>query len=335
MRAARPGRRTLTLLCLLPLCAAVALADEASRPGVAAQQPTASVADSDGAFAQTNSRAGMPVLAAAEIGPGDSVSGSVTIANTGTLGGAFSLSARDIVDTPSAGGLARRLVVEARDLASSAPLYQGALSELEAVPVGYIAPGASRSYAIIASFPHGSGDNAYAGSGASFRLVWDGVEAAPPAETKEGAPPADTQHDLPPADAQHGAPPPPPPLRLRVWTPRIQRVLAHKRLLIRAHCNRPCRIALRGSVRIGERSAPLRTRLTHVLRADTARPRVRVPLGLRRDAARALHDRRDFVYRLTFSARDESGGRVVVRRRLTLHPLRHAKWRIFQARWRK
>ena len=42
-----------------------------------------------GSFTQSNSRAGMPIFTATNVGPGDSASGEVTIANTGTLKGNF------------------------------------------------------------------------------------------------------------------------------------------------------------------------------------------------------------------------------------------------------
>jgi hypothetical protein len=334
-------RRLWKLVVLLPLSAAVAVAVAvaADLPGGSGAAPEATASAVGGSFTQSNSRDGMPVLASGAIGPGDSVAGSVTIANTGTLGGAFSLSARDVADVPGFGGgtLSEALTVDVRDLALPDPVYSGPLTGLDGVPVGYLDPGEARDYSLAATLPHSSGDDAYAGGSTGFRLVWDGVETdAPPMDEPGqpgdgGGPGGDGGPGGPPGGNGGNSGPPPasppngrpaPPLRVRVRVPRVQRVLGRKRVLVRVRCNRPCRLAARGTIRIGGRQARLRTWRTRLARGGVARPRVRIPRGLRAPARRALARHLPVVFHVAFSGRDRAGRRVVVRRKLVVRGLR-------------
>lgn len=242
----------------------------------------------DGAFTHSNSRDGMPVLEHPNLAPGHEAEGTVTIVNTGTLGGDFALSVDDLVDAvgPGGGPLSERLRLRVRDLQGQASGYDGGLAALDSLPLGYFSPGEAHTYAIALGFPHGTSDNVYAASSTGMRFVWDAVQSDP--------------------------------LRLAVHAPRVQRFMWRKRVLVRARCNRPCRIATRGTVRVGGHTAPLRTRLTHTLHAGLVRPRVRLPRGLFRDARRQFDRQRAVVYRLRISARDRSGQRVVVERRVTV-----------------
>ncbi len=308
---------------LVPLCAVAAAAIAAPPPG--GGNPAVTVAALDGSFSQTNSRDGMPVLTASEISPGDRVAGSVTIANSGTLGGTFSLSARDIVDTPGPGGgiLSERLALAVRDVAGSALTYDGPLTGVDAIPLGYFAPGDTHTYEVATSLPHGAGDNAYAGAATSVRLVWDAVEAEPPGGTtptvgddtpslRRQAPPAGVRT---PSGRER-------PLRLQLRVPRIQR-MRHGKLRVTTRCNRPCRVVVHSSVRVGSRRIAIRAWRTRRLRAGAIRPHIRLPRSLRPAARRALAERRPVVFRLTVGARDRAGRRIAVRRLLVLHAGRH------------
>ena len=324
-------RRAWTLTGLVPLCAAVAVAAPVRDGGDPAATVTA--LEGDASFEQTNSRDGMPVLTAAEIGPGDSVAGSVTIANSGTLGGAFSLSARDVVDAPGDGGgvLSERLRLAVRDLAAASPAYDGPLTAADGVPLGYFAPGDVHTYAVSATLPHGPADNAYAGAATSVRLVWDAVEAEPPPDGPTVPDGTDPSGD----GDRHAEPTAPPrgsirtpvaverPLRLRVRVPRVQRAPLDQHVTIRVHCDRACRIVARGTVQVGKRRAALRPRRTRNPRGGTMSARIALPRTLRPAVRRALARRQPIVVRLTVAARHRDGRRAVVRRRLVVHPTRH------------
>jgi spore coat-associated protein N len=310
-------------LRLLALCATAALAAVALRPddAVPAAVPAATFVDGD--FTHSNSRDGMSVLEHPNLAPGHSAEGTVTIVNTGALGGDFALSVDQLTDAvgPGGGSLSERLRLHVRDLQGQATGYDGDLGTLESLPLGYFSPGESHTYAIALSFPNGESDNAYAASSASMRLVWDAVQAEPPnAPATHG-----TGRDAAPPSASgsgQARPPSTAPLRLLVRVPRVQRVLQRQRLLVRTRCNRPCWMAARAHVRVGTRRTVIRTWRTRVHRGDTARPRVRLPRGLRRAARRALARGESVVYRVTFSARDGAGQRVVVKRRLIVRQLR-------------
>ncbi len=276
--------------------AAIAVAVVVLRPGDDAPAAVPAATFVDGDFTHSNLRDGMPVLEDPNLAPGHAAEGTVTIVNTGTLGGDFALSVDDLVDAtgPAGGPLSERLRLRVRDLQGQATGYDGGLSTLESLPLGYFSPGETHTYAIALSFPHGTSDNVYAASSSVMRFVWDAVQGEPLSEPSER------------------------PLRVSLRIPHVQRFMQRKRLLARAWCNRPCRIATRGTVRVGGRTAPLRTRLTHLLHTGVVRPRVRLPRGLRRDARRLLGQRRAVVYRLKVSARDRAGRRVVVERRVTV-----------------
>lgn len=297
----------------------VATAVVVLRPDGAAQTAVPAATFVDGDFTHSNSRDGMPVLEHPNLAPGQEAEGTVTIVNTGTLGGDFALSVDDLFDAagPVGGPLSERLRLRVRDLQGQASGYDGALTTLDSLPLGYFSPGEAHTYAIALGFPHGTSDNAYAASSTGMRFVWDAVQGDPPSEPH--SPPDDGQRGPSvPAPPAAGGSPRERPLHLTVHAPHVQRFMWRKRVLVRARCNRPCRIATRGTVRVGSRTAPLRTRLTHTLHAGVVRPRVRLPRGLRRDARRWLDQQRAVVYRLKISARDRAGQRVVVTRRVTV-----------------
>lgn len=296
----------------------VATAVAVMRPDGAAPTAVPAATFVDGDFTHSNSRDGMPVLEHPNLAPGHEAQGTVTIVNTGTLGGGFALSVDDLVDAvgPAGGPLSERLRLRVRDLQGQASGYDGALTALDSLPLGYFSPGEAHTYAIALGFPHGTSDNAYAASSTGMRFVWDAVQGDPPSE------PGASRGDMRAPDPQTADQSPrEEPLHLTVRSPRVQRFMQRKRLLFRAWCDRPCRIATRGTVRVGDHTAPLRSRLTRVLRAGVVHPRVRLPRGLRRDARRLLDRRHAVVYDLRISARDRAGQRVVVERRVTVRKL--------------
>jgi Ca2+-binding RTX toxin-like protein len=138
-----------------------------------------------GTLSQSNSKAGAAILTASNIGPGDSVKGTVTIKNTGTISGLFSLSARDLVDTPGPndGELSDTLDLLIQDVtrpASPATVYSGKQKALTTASLGVFRAGESHTYRFTVSFPNGGvslspagGQNAYQGSSMSVQYDWE------------------------------------------------------------------------------------------------------------------------------------------------------------------
>jgi Ca2+-binding RTX toxin-like protein len=150
-----------------------------SRPGAQPRAtPTATI--TQGTFSQSNSKAGEAILTAANIGPGDSVDGTVTIENTGTISGSFGLSALNLVDTPGPNGgeLSRTLHLVIEDVTnpgSPSTVYSGRQAGLGTRSLGTFAAGESHTYRFTVSFPNADADpqNAYQGSSMSVQYHWE------------------------------------------------------------------------------------------------------------------------------------------------------------------
>lgn len=314
-----------TLGLVAAAVATVVLAPVADR-GAGGARLTATA--TDGSFTQSNSRDGLPLFSASGIAPGDSVGGTVTLTNTGTLAGRFTLSATDVTDVAGSGGglLSERLQASIEDVtAPSAPVavYAGALGAMAPRDLGVFSPGESRTFELVATLPDGgappdaeSGDNAFQDAQASVRYVWTAVEeeptAPPPASPPPASPPPAT---APEDDAPDGRDSRAPRLRMRV--PRVQRVFRTRRLAVRVRCGERCRIRAGGWLRAGRgrrlRLPPSRARA----RARDARlVRIRVPLRHRRVLRSALVRDRTVTIRIVVKASDRTGNVTVLRRML-------------------
>ena len=114
--------------------------------------------------------------------PGDSVTDTVTLGNTGTVPGDLSLSISNLLDTPGAGGgaLSGALDLAIRDVTnvgSPVTVYSGKIDALTPVTLGTLAAGASRVYEFRVSFPDaGAGaENAFQGSAVTVQFDWTAV----------------------------------------------------------------------------------------------------------------------------------------------------------------
>jgi hypothetical protein len=126
--------------------------------------------------------------------PGDSVTDTVTLGNTGTLPGDLSLATSNLVDTPGAGGgaLSGKLDLRIRDVTapgSPVTVYDNKVGSLTPVALGTLAAGDSRVYEFRVSFPNaGPGaENAYQGSTMSIRFDWSAVNGGPDTDPPDTA----------------------------------------------------------------------------------------------------------------------------------------------------
>jgi PASTA domain-containing protein/Big-like domain-containing protein len=152
-----------------------------------------------GSLTLSNTKEGAAILSLPGMRPGDSVTDTVTLGNTGTLPGDLSLATSNLVDIPGPGGgvLSGKLDLRVRDVTnagSPVTVYTGKIDALTPVALGTIAAGDSRVYEFRVDFPDvGSGaENAYQGSGLSVEFDWTAVnndaDVDPPETTITSAP---------------------------------------------------------------------------------------------------------------------------------------------------
>lgn len=315
--------RALSVLVFLALAGSAAAAVLA---GGGESSARASAIAAEGSFSFANFRDGMPIFSATEIAPGDSVSGTVEIADTGTEPGELTLAQHNVTDAPGPGGgeLSKRLTLRVTDItapASPVTVYTGPLAPMPAQPAGELEPGASRSYEFVATLPAGPGaQNDVQGAGTSVAYSWTAGEvvAGPnPAPSPEHPP-----SSSPPGPA--GSAPAPAILRLAIT--RVRRTIHHGRLLILAHCDRACAIFARGRLRVRSASSHRRVRLSLArpprFAAGTQRLSIRVPRHLRH-WLRTHPELPPARVRLVLVARDPAGGLARAERTLRLRHRRH------------
>ncbi len=308
--------RALSALVFLALAgsATAAVLSGGSEAGARASAITA-----EGGFSFANSRGGMPIFSATGIAPGDSVSGSVEIADTGSEPGELTLTQHDVSDVVGSGGgrLSERLTVRIVDVtapASPVTVYAGPLDPMPPQLAGRVAAGEARTYEFVATLPVGAGaaagggtQNDVQGASAGVAYTWTAGEVPP-----QSPPPTPSPSPLPvqpsPGPKSPDSYPASAPLRLRiVWVrPSIRR----GRLLVLARCDRPCAISGRGRLSAGgaagRRAGKVRLTPRPGYAAGTQRLAIRVPGRVRR-WLRAHPTGARASARIVLTARDTAG----------------------------
>jgi Ca2+-binding RTX toxin-like protein len=179
----------IALLGAAKLLAAAANSDDG--PGSSAE------ISATGALSVSNSRDGTAIFAAANLSPGDTTEGEVTIGNTGTGAGALSLADSDLSDAPGVnGGMVSEMIslrVTEVTRGAADPVYSGGLAEMPELQLGALPAGSARTYRFEVSLAENgaastdwSGDNAYQRASASVSYDWTLTEAdeltSPPLE---------------------------------------------------------------------------------------------------------------------------------------------------------
>jgi len=310
--------RALSVLAFLVLAgsATAAVLDGGSEAGARASATAA-----EGSFGFANSRDGMPIFSAAEIAPGNSVSGTVVVTDTGTEPGELTLAQHDVSDVagPGGGELSKRLSLRVTDVtapASPVTVYAGPLAPMPAQKAGRLAPGASRTYEFVATLPESGGaQNDVQEASTSVAYSWTAGEVV--------AGPEPTPSPSSPGPGPAGSAP----VGLRLTITRVQHKISHGRLLVRAGCDRPCAISARGRLRVRSASGRRRVKLSlsrpQRFVAGTQRLSIRVPHQLRH-WLRTDPGRLRARVRLVLVARDRAGEIATAKRTLRLHRQRHA-----------
>jgi spore coat-associated protein N len=185
-RLVRRKRRT-WLIVGLPVAMLLIVASAVFGSGAVFTSNSANPANvfTAGNLHHTNSKDGAAILTASLMKPGDTASGTVTIANDGNLGGTFSLSTSNLSDTPGANGgkLSDVLQLKIIDQTTSTTIYNGAIKSVGTLAAGTFVAGASHTYQFTVTFPDGgtpgsatTGDNAYKSSSISIEVDWNEVQ---------------------------------------------------------------------------------------------------------------------------------------------------------------
>lgn len=288
------------------LLAVAALAVAASSPRAEAQ-PVALRAS--GHASVSNSKAGRAILAG-RLGPGDSISGTVTIGNPGTTAGNFTLGSSHVMDASGSPGsaLSARLDLAIDDVtASGAPVavYRGKLGSLPQTALGTFAPASMRTYRFTVTWVDGgASDSAYAGASMSVQFDWStgsgggGGAAAPPA----------------------GTPPRPrlPGLEFHFRAAKRQRVVRRRAATVHASCSAACtvQVTARLAVRRGTRAVELRPTSRALAAGTDTKLRIALPATVRRRLRSALGKHRRPMLELTATASGTTGSSSSVTRKV-------------------
>src|SRR4051794_8580943 len=127
-----------------------------------------------------NSHDGTAIFTASGLVPGDSTNGTVTISNTGSSSGNFSMTSQHILDTPATPAFSAKLDLLVQDVTNaSSPqqLYSGKLNAMGTLQLGEWSAGTKHSYKFTTTFPNGTPeeDNPYKNASTSVDFVWNVV----------------------------------------------------------------------------------------------------------------------------------------------------------------
>jgi spore coat-associated protein N len=273
------------IVCVLAAAGLVYAAGGPEEP--AAPAPRTALAA--GVLSQSNSKAGSAILQAAGMKPGSSVTGTVTIRNTGTLAGDYTLSRSNLTDSrgPNGGALSSRLALRVEDVTRTPrTIYQGALATMAAQRLGRFARGEGRTYRFTVTFPDGGfpagprvGDNSFRGSSTTVRYDWTAVAASGVGGLR---------------------------IRLRGGSASLRRGV----IALTAGCGSvACRLRAGGSLAVPAVTKPFRLRAVAVraLAGKAAKVRIKIPARARQAIQAALSGHRPVTARITVAATDASG----------------------------
>jgi spore coat-associated protein N len=136
-----------------------------------------------GTLSHSNSKEGAAILTAANMVPGKSETGQVTIKNTGDVSGKFRLSSSNLTDEPGPNGgrLSEVLKLKVVDTSGTPrTIYYGKYNAMRSTDLGTWAKDEKHTYRFTVTFPNGgvppsatTGDNAYKGSSTKIQFNWD------------------------------------------------------------------------------------------------------------------------------------------------------------------
>jgi hypothetical protein len=136
----------------------------------------ASNAFASGTLSMTRSGSGA-IFTASTMKIGDSATGSVTITNSGTLAGVYSLAGSTTGSAPLASQLNLKIY---RDVDGGTALYDGSLGAITSASLGTAAAGEAHVFYFHVTFPTtgtDAGDNVLQGLSVSTTFTWSATQA--------------------------------------------------------------------------------------------------------------------------------------------------------------
>jgi hypothetical protein len=180
------GQRRVMVLVTLTILVLAAAALAASSASFTAQTANPGNIFTAGSLSMSNDKAavgtGAIVTTAGNMKPGDTVSGTVTLQNTGTVSGAFTLSKTLIGSDAIAFGAKLQMTIQEytdntfATPVTGAPLYSGAASgAITNLTLGTWAPSATHYYKVSVNWPTsgGAADNTFMTASVTYRFQWD------------------------------------------------------------------------------------------------------------------------------------------------------------------
>lgn len=170
---ARSRKRILIPLAGLLVAAAVTIGSGAD---FVANSVNSANAFSTGTLTQSNSKSGSAIFNAANLKPGDTLNGTVTITNSGSLPADFTLT-----ETATNGFVTKaNLKLVVTRVGSSTPVWSGTFGELTAagpLSLGTFAAGEARDYTFSTTLAQ-SATNAEQGKSATATYTWNSTQTA-------------------------------------------------------------------------------------------------------------------------------------------------------------
>jgi hypothetical protein len=260
--------------------------------------------------------AGAAILRTADLAPGRTRSGEITITNVGDSSGDFSLGAIGLGDVGAP--LSSQLDLAVEDVTpgrTPATVYSGKLAGLSTVGLGSMAQGEAHRYRFTVGLPSGV-DDSFQGATSAVTFLWTatgadipttqpsggtGAGTAAPATTAEAPPVAKGAGRLVRANATLSA--------------RARQRSKNGTVAATVTCQAACRITLSGTTTVAGKRLKLPASKSTLRKAGRARMRVKLPAK----AQLAIAAKRPVTVRLTMKA--TIGTRVVtVRRTVRIAP---------------
>jgi hypothetical protein len=278
---------------LLSVAAILAVVAACAGSGFARSErpPQAVLTQATGDLRLSDSRDGQAIFHASGLAPGGSVTGTVRLANGGTLPGDLALQELDVRDRPGPGGglLSNVVSLQITDITggSSIPVFAGRLGRVGNRSLGAIGPGASRTFRFTATLP--DTNNAFAGSGLTVRYGWTA--------TSTGGGPGPS-----------GQP-------VATFRVKSKKLLKRRFLDVMTTCNMPCRVTAQArlpKVKRGKKAAKSRKRtVTLVTPNKTARIRLKISRKAQRGLRQVLKKKKRAVVKVKLTVTAASGGQAV------------------------
>ncbi|GAB3518159.1 TasA family protein [Arthrobacter monumenti] len=166
------SRRRRLLLALAGLLAATALTIGSGADFVSSSVNTSN-AYTSGTLTQSNSKANAAIFNLSNVKPGDTVNGTVTITNTGSLASTFTLKETATNGFTNKANL--KLTVTQEGV--TAPIWTGTFGELASVNLGTFAAGEARTFTFSTNLAQSAGNDEQ-GKTATAVYTWDAVQTA-------------------------------------------------------------------------------------------------------------------------------------------------------------